>query len=158
MSSIETVNYEEVKPQWRAKLEDALSVSTRGKRRLLLMVSTVSLVIVILGLFPTKIEALGIAFESKNKRDLLALLILVNGYALIGFMLYAWADIHLQWRIQQNSSTGYVLEFVRGRASFFESLNYLLRFVFDFLVPTSYGGYAVYRMYGVIMNVAATAP
>jgi len=33
MPSVETVNYEEVKPQRRAKLEDALSASTRGKRR-----------------------------------------------------------------------------------------------------------------------------
>jgi hypothetical protein len=114
---LETSNLEEIKPQWRARLEDALSPATRGKRRLLLVVSTISLVAIILGLFPTKIEALGIAIESKNQRDLLVLLGFVNAYALVGFLLYAWADLLLQVRIQSNASTGYVHEFVKGRAS-----------------------------------------
>ena len=97
----ETSDLEEIKPQWRARLEDALSVSTRAKRRLLLVASTISLVIIVLGILPTKIEALGIIFESTKKRDLLILLALVNLYALFGFLLYAWADIHLQARIQR---------------------------------------------------------
>jgi len=131
----ETLEREEIKPQWRARLEDALSVSTRGKRRLLLVSSTVTLVIVILGLFPTKIEALGIAFESKNQRDFLLLLAAINAYALLGFILYAWSDFHLQLRIQRNAATGYINEFVKGKSTLLESLNYYLRFFFDFLVP-----------------------
>lgn len=146
----QTSDLEEIKPQWRARLEDALSPSTRDKRRLLLIVSTLSLVAIILGLFPTKIEALGIVIEGKNQKDLLILLALVNLYALVGFLLYAWADILLQTRIQTNANTGYVNEFIKGKASSSESLNYFIRFAFDFLVPLCYGGYALYRLYGVI--------
>lgn len=155
-SSLETTEREEIKPQWRARLEDVLSVSTRGKRRLLLVTSTISLVIIILRLSPTKIEALGIAFEKANQRDLLTLLALVNAYALMGFLLYAWADIQLQARIQRNANTGYINEFVRGKASRAESLNYFLRYAFDFLVPLGYGVYALYRLYGVLNAVTAT--
>ena len=152
---LETADLEEIKPQWRARLEDALSPATRGKRRLLLVASTVSLVAIILGLFPTKIEALGIAIESKNQRDLLVLLGLVNLYALIGFLLYAWADVLLQIRVQSNANTGYVHEFVKGRASVGESLNYFLRFAFDFLVPLLYGTYALYRVHVVVYAASA---
>ena len=142
--TIETADLEEIKPQWRARLEDALSPSTRAKRRLLLVASTLSLIIILLGILPTKIEALGIIFESTRERDLLILLALVNLYALIGFLLYGWADIHLQARIQSNANTGYVHEFVKGQASTLESLNYFIRFSFDFIVPTVYGGYALF--------------
>lgn len=99
--TFETQKREEIKPQWRARLDDALNISTRGKRRLLLVISTVSLVAIILGIFPTKIQALGIDIETKNQRDLFILLGAVNLYALIGFILYAWADILLQFRVQQ---------------------------------------------------------
>lgn len=153
----ETANLEEIKPQWRARLEDALNPATRGKRKLLLVLSTATLVAVILGLFPTKIEALGISIESKNQRDLLILLGLANLYALVGFLLYAWADLLLQIRVQSNANTGYINEFVNGKASYVESFNYRLRFLFDFLTPSIYGIYALYRVYGVIYAVAAEA-
>ena len=146
----QTNDLEEIKPQWRARLEDALNPSTRGKRRLLLVVSTLSLVAIILGLFPTKIEALGISIESKNQKDLLILLALVDIYALIGFFLYAWADFMLQIRIQVNANTGYINEFIKGKAGRYESLNYFLRFTYDFLVPFCYGIYSLHRLYDVI--------
>ncbi|MCE3273132.1 MAG: hypothetical protein K0S57_3529 [Ramlibacter sp.] len=111
------------------------------------------MVAIILGLFPTKIEALGISIESKNQRDLFVLLALVNAYALVGFLLYAWADVLLQVRIQENASTGYVDAFVRGRAKVVESFNYFVRFAFDFLIPVGYGGYSLYRLYGVVYAV-----
>lgn len=152
----DTSHSEEIKPQWRARLEDALSPSTRGKRRLLLVVSTIALVAVILGIFPTKIEALGISIESKDQKNLLILLALVNIYAILGFTLYSWADMHLQARIQNNSNSGYVSEFVKGRASFLESLNYFIRFAFDFLVPIAYGSYALWRLHAVIFSIAVT--
>ena len=148
--SLRTEDLQEIKPQWRARLEDGLSPSTRGTRKLLLVSSTISLVIVILGLFPTRIEALGIAFEGKNQRDLLILLALVNAYALVGFAIYAWADFHLQAHVQRNAAQGYIHAFVSGRASKMESLNYFLRFMFDFLVPLTYGGYALFRLYHFI--------
>jgi len=144
---IETSNLEEIKPQWRAKLEDGLSPSTRAKRRLLLVVSTVSLIAVILGLFPTKIEALGIEIETKNQRDLLLLLALVNTYAMFGFLLYAWSDLLLLARIHKNANTGYINEFVFGRASVWEKLNHKIRIMFDFIAPVCFGAYALHRIY-----------
>ena len=153
---LETADLEEIKPQWRARLEDALSPSTRAKRRLLLVASTISLIIILLGILPTKIEALGIVFESSKKRDLLLLLAAVNLYALIGFFLYAWADLHLQARIQSNAITGYVHEFVKGKASSLESANYFIRFAFDFIIPLGYGVYALYKVYDVISQVVAS--
>lgn len=144
---LENQHHEEIKPQWRARLEDPLSTSTRGKRRLLMVTSTITLIVVILGLFPTKIEALGIAFESKNQGDLLLLLGAVNSYALVGYILYAWADIHLQRRMQNAAATGYINEFISGRSSLAEFVNYALRFIFDFVVPLSYGAYALWKLY-----------
>ena len=113
--------------------------------------ATLSLIAIILGLFPTKIEALGIVIEGKNQKDFLILLGLVNLYSLVGFILYAWADILLQNRIQINANTGYINEFIKGKASGIESLNYFLRFAFDFVVPIFYGFYALYRLYSVIV-------
>ena len=72
---------EEIRPQWQARLSDNLGPSTRSKRKLLLVASTISLVVVILGIFPTKIDALGITLESHDKVDLLLLLFAVNAYA-----------------------------------------------------------------------------
>ena len=145
--SYQTKDLEEIVPQWRARLEDVLGVSTREKRRLLLIVSTLSLVGMTLGLFPTKIEALGIVIEGKNQHDLLLILAAVEVYAMLGFFLYAWADFMLQYRLQTNANTGYINEFIKGKAKLTESLNYFLRVIFDFFVPFAYGGYALYRLY-----------
>lgn len=150
---LENQHYEEVKPQWRAHLEDPLSASTRGKRRLLMVTSTITLIVVILGLSPTKIEALGIAFESKNQGDLLLLLGSVNAYALVGYILYAWADMHLQHRVQNAAATGYINEFINGRSSFLEIINHALRFAFDFVVPLCYGTFALWKLYPTIHPV-----
>ena len=150
---LSTTDHEEIKAQWRARLEDSLSASTRGKRRLLLVASTITLIVVIIGLFPTKIEALGISSESKNQRDILLLLSAVNAYALIGFILYGWADIHIQARTQRNATSGYLNEFVGGRSSVLEAVNYRLRFVFDFVVPLAYGAYAMYKLYVVLRGL-----
>lgn len=147
---ITTPDYEEVVPQWLARLSDPLSLPTRSKRRLLMVASTISLVGVLLGLFPTKIEALGISIESKNQRDLLLLLFAVNSYALLGFLLYASSDFLMQRRIHDNAATGYVSEFSRGRAYPLESISYFLRFFFDFLVPIGYGTFTLYKLLGVV--------
>lgn len=152
---LENQHQEEIKPQWRARLEDPLSASTRGKRRLLMVTSTVTLIVVILGFFPTKIEALGIAFETKNQKDLLLLLGVVNTYALLGYLLYAWADIHVQRRMQSAAATGYINEFMNGQSSFLEFLNYMLRFLFDFVVPLSYGAYALMKLYPALHPAAS---
>jgi hypothetical protein len=148
--ALETSNLEEIKPQWRARLEDVLCDATRTKRRLLLITSTISLTVVFLGILPMRVEVLGIKFEVARTIDVLLLLASVNIYALIGFLLYAWADFHIQVRMQINASAGYINEFVQGKASTIESLNYYLRFAFDFIIPIIYGGYAIYKLYRLI--------
>src|SRR3546814_10826980 len=78
-----------------------------------------------------------------NKNDILILLFAVNAYALVGFTIYAWADYHVHLCINKNARTGYITSFTRGQASLLESLNYLLRLLFDFFVPPLYGIYAM---------------
>jgi hypothetical protein len=141
--TLKTQDLEEIVPQWRARLEDALSASTRAKRKLVIVTSTISLVILLLDLFPTKIEALGVAFESRNRNDILLFLAATNIYALVGFFIYAWADLHVRNRVQRNSMKGYVNEYGRGKATFLETVNYRLRIIFDFVVPVIYGVYAL---------------
>ncbi|GAB1597164.1 hypothetical protein [Lysobacter claricitrinus] len=153
---------EEIRPQWQARLADGLSPSTRAKRALLLVASTISLVVVILGVFPTKIDTLGVTLEGHHKNDILILLLAVNGYALVGFTIYAWADYHVHLRINKNARTGYITSFTRGQASLLESLNYLLRLLFDFFVPPLYGIYAIHRLVAFLgphfLGAAAGAP
>lgn len=143
---LQTSDFEEIKPQWRVKLEDPLGLATRGKRRLLLIVSTITFSVIQLGVFPTKLEALGMAFEGKDKNDFLFILFAVNAYGLVGIFLYAWADFLLQLRLQRNAVTGYIDAFTKGRAKFSEWLNYPLRFFFDFFVPITFGAYVVTRL------------
>ena len=138
---------EAIQPQWKARLQDLLSTPTRGKRRLLLLASTTSLIFVVLGLFPTKIEALGITFENKDRTQMILLIGAVNVYALIGFFLYAWGDFHLLKRSYDVTTTGYLLEFIKGRASVLESLNFYARVLFDFALPIVYGLYAIWSLY-----------
>ncbi len=140
---------EEIKPQWKARLQDLLSPATRGKRKLLLIVSTTSLLFVVLGLFPTKIETLGITFESKDKVQMVLLISAINIYALVGFFLYAWGDFHLVKRSLAASTTGYLDAFMKGKATRIESLNFYLRILFDFGLPLGYGGYAIFRLYQI---------
>jgi len=150
---LQTPDREEIKPEWRARLEDPLSPATRGERKLLLLVSTVSLLMVVLGLFPSKIEALGIAFESKDRTQMGLLLAAVNAYALFGFFLYGWSDFHLLRRSYSASSSGYINELSdRGKATWLESLNFFLRVAFEFLVPLGYGGYALWQLYAAFRS------
>ena len=141
---------EEIRPQWQARLEDGLGTSTRAKRRLLLVASTISLVVVILGITPTRIDALGVTLEGRDQRDLLLLLLIVNLYALVGFFIYAWADFHLHLRINKNARSGYITSYMMGRATNLETLNYVLRLAFDFFIPPAYSIYAIHRLYAFI--------
>lgn len=140
-------DHEEILPLWKARLTDPLSAPCREKRRLLLLSSTVTLIFVLVGLFPTKIDALGITFENKDRGQMVILMAAVNIYALVGFVLYAWSDFHLMKRRKMAATTGYVGEFANGRSTLLESVNYYVRFWFEFLIPAIYGIYALYRLY-----------
>ena len=148
--SLHSSDQEEIKPQWKARLQDLLSPATRGKRKLLLLISTTSLLFVVLGLFPTKIETLGITFESKDRTQMVMLIGAINIYALVGFILYAWSDFHLVRRSLAASTTGYIDSFMKGKATFIESLNFYLRIAFDFGLPLAFGSYAIFRLYEIL--------
>lgn len=138
----------EVKPEWEARLQDLLSTPSRDKRRLLLISSTAALVIVVLGLFPTKIEAFGIAFESRDNAKMILILGGVTAYALTGFLLYAWSDLHVALRRYESATTGFVHGgLLRGRATLLELANYYLRFLFELIMPVVYGLYALFHLY-----------
>ena len=145
-----------IQAQWKTRLSDVLSPAAREKRKLFLIASTVTLVFVVLGLFPTKIEALGITFQSHDRLQMILLLGAITLYAAAGFILYAWSDWHVLLRGAEAASTGYIDEFTKGRASKAESLNFLLRVIFDFILPTIYGGYALWRLYRVLIVQTAT--
>lgn len=144
---LHTSDDEEVKPKWKARLQDSLSAATREKRRFLLLTSTVALSFVLLGLFPAKITALGIVFEAKDRAQMVYLLAAVIGYSFVGFCLYAWSDFHLSLRSHAATTTGYIGTFSSGRPTTLETLNFLVRGAYDYLFPLAYGAYANYRLY-----------
>lgn len=144
---LHTNDDEEIKPQWKARLQDSLSTATREKRRFLLLSSTVALSFVLLGLFPAKISALGIVFEEKDRAQMMYLLAGVIAYSFVGFGLYAWSDLHLSMRSHAATTTGYFNTFTNGRSTSMETVNFLARWAFDFMFPLLYGGYAIYRLY-----------
>jgi hypothetical protein len=79
-------------------LRDALSKETRDERRNLLLVSAVGLIVERTGLIPSKIEALGIEFNSLNQSSLLWIIAIFVGYFWFAFLTYSLTDF-LAWRI-----------------------------------------------------------
>jgi hypothetical protein len=71
---------------------DPLSEETRTTRTYLLGLSMAGIVMVHAGLLPSRITALGIAFEKADRRLLLFLCGLVTAYFLVAFFLYAIVD------------------------------------------------------------------
>ena len=65
---------------------------------------------------------------------------------LVGFIIYAWADYHVHARINNNSRTGYITSFSRGRATWLETINYVFRLLFDFFVPALYGVFCMSKL------------
>lgn len=93
-----------------SELYDPLSDVTRGERKLLLLVSLMSLALTWADLIPTRIESLGIEVSPANRDALIALLGLTLLYFLVAFSVYASAD-YARWRVarslaqRQSSST-----------------------------------------------------
>ena len=78
-------------------IADPLSEVTRKERRILLTVDVVLIAVVVGDLVPTQIESLGITVSAFGQVSLLSLLVGIALYLLIGFTIYAFADI-TAWR------------------------------------------------------------
>lgn len=77
----------------KIQLTDPLSEVTRKERRLLLSISLLTLIIIKVGLFPTRITAFGVDFHANNISSLFNLLGFVLIYLLIIFIVYGFLDI-----------------------------------------------------------------
>ena len=82
---------------FEAKVRDPLSQVTRNERRSLLAVSTLGITLVVTGLVPTKIEALGVEFTQTDQKALLAIIAISTAYFLVAFTIYAVSDF-IAWR------------------------------------------------------------
>ena len=78
-------------------LSDPLSEVTRKERRNLIGAAITYIVVVKLGLVPSKISALGIELSAPAQEAFLSIFIMIVGYFLCAFGLYAISDV-LVWR------------------------------------------------------------
>jgi len=81
------------------QLGDPLTEVTRKERKLLLSLSLLVLLIIEVGLFPTKIAAFGVEFKAENIESLFGLIGLVIIYLSIVFFIYSTIDVR-KWRIE----------------------------------------------------------
>ncbi|MCF8369426.1 MAG: hypothetical protein K9G76_10325 [Bacteroidales bacterium] len=73
-------------------LSDPLSDVTRKERKFLILFSTLSIAIVLTGLIPTEISALGVKFDQANQVAILLLFVAVIVYYLVSFTSYVYYD------------------------------------------------------------------
>jgi hypothetical protein len=73
-------------------LGDPLSDVTRKQRTYLLGIGAAGIVMVHVGLVPSRISALGITFKQPDQKTLIFLIGLVVAYFLVAFVLYAVTD------------------------------------------------------------------
>jgi len=74
-------------------VKDPLNPETRKARKSLLVFSFVTIIIVITGLVPEKIESMGIEFSKTDQHNMLLLLGFLIIYFLISFIVYGFADL-----------------------------------------------------------------
>ncbi len=80
------------------KLTNPLSEITRKERKFLLLFNVIGLLIIYAGIIPTKINALGITFESNDKKAIIRVFSFIIIYFLTAFVIYAWSDF-ISWRL-----------------------------------------------------------
>lgn len=87
----------------RLNVTEVLSSVTRAERRMLLIVAMIGIVVAHTGLIPSKISALGIEFGQTDQRGFLIILIVIIGYLVGAFTLYAGADF-IAWRFAYDTA------------------------------------------------------
>jgi hypothetical protein len=73
--------------------KDFLSERTYRERHVLLVWSAIVLAIVLTGLVPSKISALGIEFSLASQKTMFWLMAALIVYLLLSFLIHAWADL-----------------------------------------------------------------
>ncbi|MGD9947608.1 MAG: hypothetical protein AB7U29_03905 [Desulfobulbus sp.] len=84
-------------------LKDPLGEASRKERRTLLGISLLSIMVVNVGLIPTKIPVLGIDLKAADQNAFRVILAVVLIYYIVAFALYGLADF-FSWRIAFNRS------------------------------------------------------
>jgi cold shock protein len=150
---------EEELPFVDVRLRDPLTPVTRRERTYLLGTSAIAIVLVKVGLVPTKISALGIEFSSWDQQALVRVTTIAIAYFLVAFGIYAASDFFL-WRIAFDTARA---ELAKERQSAPEYASHpasrsrpisrlqnpeklgipLARSIFEFLVPVSVALYAM---------------
>jgi len=80
-------------------IDDPLTDVSRKGKKMLLITSTISIIILIFNLFPQKLSLSGIEFGHIEKSNLLILLAISNSYFLFSFWFYGSIDYH-KWRLK----------------------------------------------------------
>lgn len=147
---------------------DPLSLVTRRERRNLLVASVVGVVMVNVGLTPSKIAALGIEFTPDNQSVLRSILGIVVLYFGAAFLLYGTSDF-LAWRLalHKRIREGYRRHEERMRQPPSKEPTYeirdihlplemamtralgpvsVLRAIFEFALPLGIGAYAAWLL------------
>jgi hypothetical protein len=152
---------------------DPLSEVTRKQRRMLLVVSAVSIAVTKTGLIPTKISALGIDFKQTDQESLLLVFSMVVLYFGAAFLIYGMADLlawrrsRLKYRINYRKEQALLQkehgpEFVRASYlsppwfSVPRRLVSSVREVFEFLLPIIIGIYSLILLYTYDVPAAAS--
>lgn len=153
------------------RVKDFLSDVSRKERRYLLLASALGIIIVKLGLVPSRITSIGIEFSETNKESLL--LIIATGiiYFIFAFFIYALSDF-ISWRIEFNKTRLDALDDRRAtkkenreydehyvtynrlyRLVYFSRPVSVTRVFFDFILPIMISVYALYLLFCVGISV-----
>ncbi len=159
-------------------LSDPLSEQTRKERRLLLIVSLLSLAMTKAGLVPQKISALGIESQLVNQHALLLLVLLIVGYSIFAFTIYAASDF-IAWRncvieysaenvkkffkdmkehIKEQVDHDILLKDLEAKMRFWRGKAWttsIIRAIFEFFLPLLVGAYAVWSLLAAVNFVPA---
>lgn len=150
-------------------LSDPLSGQTRQERRLLLIVSLLSIAMTKAGMVPQKINALGIDLQLANQKALLFIVFLIVVYFILAFTIYAASDF-IAWRkcvteyyadnirsffkrmkepVKEQEDHDYMLKDLEDSMRFWRGKAWvasIVRALFEFLLPLLVSAYAIYGL------------
>jgi hypothetical protein len=147
---------------------------------MLLAVSAIGVVIARTGLVPKQISALGITFPEANRGTFVQIYILVVAYFIVGFVIYAAADL-VAWRVEYNyivrewqiAKAAETMEQTYARNQVEQDLMHapwlgyrlwwhlskpvaLIRAIFEYALPVIVGSYAIMTLIRLMRSLHAT--
>jgi hypothetical protein len=113
-------------------LKEEWSENTRRQRRSLLLVSTISIVIVATGWFPTKFSTLGIELNLNDRQTAFWILLSIQTYLLVTFLAYVipesmYRNIKISYNINKEGKCYYPWQMAIVHVG--------LRTIIDFALP-----------------------